>query len=50
MTTIIISKPFKPDNVPINVVVAIITHNQVLKQHVLKACEPIKTKVTTNWQ
>ncbi len=34
--TTIISKLSKPDNVPINEIIVVITCNQVLKQHVLK--------------
>jgi hypothetical protein len=47
-TTTIISKPFKLDNVLINVIFVIITHNQIPKQHVFKACEPMKAKTTTD--
>jgi hypothetical protein len=48
-TTTIVSKPFKFDNVPINVVAVIMTCNQVLKQQVLKEHELMKAKITIDW-
>jgi hypothetical protein len=48
-TTTIVSKPFKFDNVPINVVVVIMTCNQVPEQQVFRECELMKAKVATNW-
>ncbi len=48
--TIVVSKPSIWDNVPYNVIIVVITYNQVPKQHVFKARELMKTKTTTNWQ
>ncbi len=44
------SKPFKPNNVPINVMVVVIIHSQVLEQQVLRDQEPIKAKETNDWE
>jgi hypothetical protein len=51
-TTIVnvVAKILKHDNVLINVVVDVMTRNQVPKQQVLKGREPVKAKTTTNWQ
>jgi hypothetical protein len=50
IVAIIVVKPFKFDNVLINVVIVITTRSQVPEQQVLKECEPMKVKTTTNWQ
>ncbi len=50
ITTIIIPKNLKPNNVPINVVI-VTTHSQVPRQLVLRERELMKAKTTTNdWQ
>jgi hypothetical protein len=41
-------KSSKFDNVLVNVIATIMTHNQVLEQQVLKEHEPVKAKITTN--
>ncbi len=43
-------KPYKLDNVPVNVVAIVITHNLQPKQHVLKEKESIKAKGAKDWQ
>jgi hypothetical protein len=47
---IIVPKVLKPNNVLVNVVVVVTICSQVLKQQTLRQCEPMKAKVTTNWQ
>ncbi len=43
-------KPFKIDNVLVNVVIVITIRNQQSKQQVFKEREPIKTKGAKEWQ
>ncbi len=45
---IIVAKFSELDNVLVSVVVVVMTHNQVPKQHVLKKCESMKAKATTD--
>jgi hypothetical protein len=40
----------KPDNVLVNVIIAVTTRNQVPKQHVRRKCKPMKAKVIVDWQ
>jgi hypothetical protein len=49
-TTTIITKPSKLNNVPVNVIVIVMTRSQVREQHVFRKHEPMKSKMTTNWQ
>ncbi len=42
--------PPKLDNVPINVMVIVITYSQVSKQQVLRDKIPIKARRTYDWQ
>ncbi len=44
------SKSLKPNNVPINVMVVVIIHSQVLEWQVLRDQEPIKAKETNDWE
>ncbi len=46
----IVFKPPKTDNMPVNVVVVVTTHNQQSKQQMFKGREPIKTKGAKYWQ
>ncbi len=49
-TVVIVEKSSKSDNVPINVVIVVIACNQIPNEHVLRKCELVKTKMTTDWQ
>ncbi len=48
-TTTIVTKNPKPDHVPINVVVVVMIHSQVLEQQVLGKHELVKAKTTVDW-
>jgi len=47
---IVVTKNPQLNNVPVNVVVVIMTHSQVPKQQVLRECEPLKVKTIIDWQ
>jgi hypothetical protein len=49
INVIVLAKNLKSDNVPINVIVVVTTHNQVPKQHVLKEQKLVKAKVIADW-
>jgi hypothetical protein len=49
-SNVITPRPPKLDNVPVNVVAFVITHNQQPKPHVLKERELAKAKGAKDWQ
>jgi hypothetical protein len=47
--TIVVAKPSKLDNVPVNVVV-VMTHSQVPKQQMFRECKLMKVKIIVDGQ
>jgi hypothetical protein len=48
-TTIIVTKNLKPNNVPINVILVVMTHSQVPKQQAFRDSKPVKAKAIVDW-